>query len=203
MIYQLPQAITRIINNFERLPGIGPKSATRLAYYLMSYPQKELEEFATSIMNLKSSIKLCSQCHLISETPLCNICNSSERDPQTILVVEQPLDVISFERIGEYNGHYHVLHGVIAPLRHIGPDEIMIDSLLKRITKLKDSEIILAMNNTLEGETTALYIVRAIKNMTGCNVKVTRLAKGLPVGGEVEFADEITLKRSLENRISL
>lgn len=189
----LPKAVSRLAESFQRLPGIGPKTATRLTFYLLHVPQDELDQFAKNLTNLKANTVLCSLCKNIAEADPCDICKNPSRDPQIICVVEQPTDVLSIERTGKYNGVYHVLHGAIDPLNNIGPDELYIDDLLKR----KAKEIILATNPNMEGEATAMYIAKRIKN-----IKVTRLAHGLPVGADIEYADEVTLSRALEGRQS-
>jgi len=204
----IPKPIKNLIDSFERLPGIGPKSAQRLTFYLLHVPQEMLEQFASSLVNLKKGTVLCSICNNVSEVDPCPICSSQNRDHSTVCVIEQPLDVLAFDRNGRYNGIYHVLHGAISPLNNIGPDEIKIAEL---ITRLRSSsygevkEIILATNSNMEGEATAMYVAKEIAN---CkiqienlkNLKVTRLAHGLPVGGDVEYADDVTLQRALEGR---
>jgi recombination protein RecR len=193
----LPKAVSRVIEAFERLPGIGPKTATRLAFYLLHVPQEELDQFSTSIAGLKKDTVLCSVCKNVAESDPCTICGST-RDHRMICVVEQPTDVLSIERTGHYAGVYHVLHGVIDPLNNIGPDELYIADLLKR-TKSHVKEVILAMNPNMEGEATAMYITKQVKAVNG-KIKVTRLAHGLPIGADIEYADEVTLRRALEGR---
>lgn len=193
----LPKAVSRLIESFEKLPGIGPKSAQRLAFYLLHVPQDELSAFAGNLQQLKTNTVLCSVCKNVAEVDPCSICANPSRDQSMVCVVEQPTDVLSIERTGKYKGVYHVLHGAIDPLNNIGPDEIYISDLLKRS---KDaSEIILATNPSMEGEATAMYITKQLReqNFGG---KVTRLAHGLPVGADIEYADEITLTRALEGR---
>lgn len=200
----LAKAITDVMESFERLPGIGPKSSARLAYYLLCLPQNELDKFAKAVSELKIKTTLCSICFGITDTDPCEICGDKTRQENLILVVEQPLDVLAFERGGGFPGLYHVLHGTIAPLKHIGPEDLKIEELMKRIKKLENVEIILAMNNNLEGETTAMYLSRNLKfpEREG-QVTISRLAKGIPMGGEIEFADEITLRRALEGRTAV
>lgn len=198
----LAKPIRRLIEAFERLPGIGPKTAARLTFYLLHVPQHELDEFAQALVRLKRETVLCSICHDVTATDPCQICSDRARDKGVVCVVEQSLDVLALEKSGTYKGVYHVLHGVISPLNNIGPEEIFIQSLMDRI---KDGawpvkEIILATNPNMEGEATALYLKNEIKNMVGSGVKVTRLAHGLPVGGDLEYADEVTLSRALEGR---
>lgn len=197
----LPKALSRVIESFERLPGIGPKSATRLAFYLLHVPKEELEQFAANLTGLKANTVLCSVCKNVAEKDPCEICASSQRDKDMICVVEQPTDVLSIERTGKYKGVYHVLHGAIDPLNNIGPDEIYIDDLLKRVVNLNSqgAEIILATNPTMEGEATAMYVTKQLKTKNE-ELKITRLAHGLPVGADIEYADEVTLTRALEGR---
>lgn len=215
----LPKAVSKLIESFERLPGIGPKSAQRLAFYLLHVPQEELDRFAHAVQGLKSNTVLCATCKNVSESDPCPICESQTRDRSVICVVEQPTDVLSFERTGTYQGLYHVLHGSIDPLNGIGPDEIFIGQLLKRIKneELSTKEVILAMNPNMEGEATAMYIQKQIDKLTAeqltkrqsdqstiinqqSSIRVTRLAHGLPMGADIEYADEVTLRRALEGR---
>ncbi|OGG23755.1 recombination protein RecR [Candidatus Gottesmanbacteria bacterium RIFCSPLOWO2_01_FULL_43_11b] len=190
----LPKALSKLIESFEKLPGIGPKTAQRLAFYLLHVPQEDLDDFSKSLINLKSNTVLCSVCKNVSEADPCDICKNPTRDKKMICVVEQPTDVLSIERTRKYHGVYHVLHGAIDPLNNIGPDELYIDDLLKRTC----SEIILATNPTMEGEATAMYINKQLT--TNNKLKITRLAHGLPVGADIEYADEVTLTRALEGR---
>lgn len=196
----LPKAVSKVIESFQRLPGVGPKTATRLAFYLLHVPQDELDSFANNLAGLKTNTVLCSVCKNVSESDPCGICSSSTRDKSLICVVESPTDVLSIERTGKYQGMYHVLHGAIDPLNNIGPDELFIDDLLKRLkTPKQPRELILATNPNMEGEATAMYITKQVKNQNA-NVKITRLAHGLPVGADIEYADEVTLTRALEGR---
>lgn len=197
----LPKAVSRIVESFERLPGIGPKTATRLAFYLLHLPEEELHQFSQNIENLKANTVLCSVCKNVAERDPCPICSDPGRDHTTICVVEQPTDILSLEKTGSYRGMYHVLHGAIDPLNNIGPDEIYIADLLKRMTGGGDrvSEVILATNPNMEGEATAMYITKQLKDRNA-KCKVTRLAHGLPVGADIEYADEVTLTRALEGR---
>jgi recombination protein RecR len=192
---RVARAVTNLVEAFERLPGIGPKTAQRLTYYLLHVPQVELERFGSALTNLKANTKECSNCHNISETDPCDICADPSRDATVICVVEQPLDILALERGGGYNGLYHVLHGVIDPLHNIGPDEIKINELLSRSA----NEIILALNLNMEGEATCMYINKQLKTQNS-NIKITRLAHGLPMGADIEYADEVTLNRALEGR---
>lgn len=198
---RVARALNNLIEAFERLPGVGPKTAQRLAYYLLHVPQTELDKFASALTNLKTGTKECSVCHNISETDPCDICSDSNRDQGLICVVEQPLDVLALERGNGYRGVYHVLHGIIDPLRNIGPDEIKVGELISRIQDLQSniSEIILALNPNMEGEATCMYIKKQISQLQQ-PVTVTRLAHGLPIGAAIEYADEITLSRALEGR---
>lgn len=193
--------LSSLIEQFEKLPGIGSKTAQRLAYYILKMPEAEAQKFADSIMLAKKNIQHCNICCNLTDKQTCSICNSISRDKSLICVVEDPRDVIAIDRTGEYNGTYHVLHGAISPLSGIGPDEIHIKELLKRIdNSTKDNpikEIILATNPTVEGEATSMYISRLINPL---GIKVTRLAYGIPVGGDLEYSDEITISRALEGR---
>ena len=189
----MARAITSLIEAFERLPGIGPKSAARLTYYLLHVPQGELDKFAGAISDLKKNTKECSVCHNVSESDPCDVCGDRDRDRGIICVVEQPLDVLAIERGDGYRGVYHVLHGVIDPLHNIGPDEIRIKELVERSKGAR--EIILALNPNMEGEATCLYIKRLLRD-----VKVTRLAHGLPIGADIEYADDRTLAHAMEGR---
>jgi recombination protein RecR len=194
----LPKALTKLVESFERLPGVGPKTAQRLAFYLLHVPQHELDTFAANLTQLKTQTVLCSICKNVAEADPCPICASSSRNHTIICVVERPTDVLSIEKTGVFSGLYHVLHGAIDPLNNIGPDELYIDDLLKRVKHGKEtiSEIIIATNPNMEGEATAMYLHKQI----GKDVKVTRLAHGLPVGGDLEYADEVTLTRALDGR---
>lgn len=198
----LPKPVVQLIESFEKLPGIGPKTAQRLAFYLLHVPQEELDQFSQRLKSVKTSTVFCSVCKNIAESDPCAVCSEDGRDHGMICVVESPTDVLSIERTGKYFGVYHVLHGAIDPLNNIGPDEIYIADLLAR-AKGGIVEIILATNPNMEGEATAMYITKQLKSnppVGGANVKITRLAHGLPVGGDVEYADEVTLTRALEGR---
>ena len=196
----LPRAVSKVIESFQKLPGIGPKSAQRLAFYLLHVPQSDLEQFAANLIGLKKNTVLCSMCKNVSEENPCSICLNADRNQSMICVVEQPTDVLSIERTGMYKGLYHVLHGVIDPLNNIGPDEIYIDDLAKRIQKNNSGieEIIIATNPNMEGEATALYIQKFLSG--GGTIKFTRLARGLPTGGDIEYADDVTLGRAITGR---
>lgn len=201
---KIPKPLLRLIESFQKLPGIGPKTAQRLTYYLLHVPQAELDSFAKALSQLKKSTTLCSICRNVSETNPCPICDEDRRDEQTILVVEQPLDILAFERTRKYMGRYHVLHGSISPLENIGPDELYIDDLLKRTKEDEDiKEIIIATNPTMEGEATAMYISKKLKAQIADGrrrLKITRLGMGVPTGADLEYADETTLERAIEGR---
>ncbi len=188
--------ITKLIEELSKLPGIGRKSAQRLAFHILDMKGNDVVELAKAIVNAKKHTKHCQTCGNLTEADLCNICSSLKRDQSTICVVEDARDIVAMERTKEYNGVYHVLHGTISPLDGIGPDEINIKSLISRLSD-DISEVILATNPTIEGEATAVYISRLIKPM---GIKVTRIAHGIPVGGDIEYADEVTLMRAMEGR---
>lgn len=192
----IPKVVRDLIEAFERLPGIGPKTAQRLTYYLLHAPKEEAESLAKSALDLKEKTVLCSICFNISETDPCEIETDPGRDKTIVAVVEDPLDVLALER-ANFKGIYHVLHGAISPLENIGPEELHIRELLPRLKDGTVKEIILATNPTMEGEATAMYIDRLIRPL---GIKVTRIARGLPVGGDLEYADETTLTRALEGR---
>ncbi len=195
---KIPKSIQNVLESFEKLPGIGPKSAQRLTFYLLHVPQEQLETFAASLQNLKKGTVMCSVCFTVAETNPCDICSNPQRDKSTICVIEQPLDVLALEKSNTYHGTYHVLHGKIDPLNNIGPDEIYITPLINRVKANSEiKEIIIATNPTMEGEATAMYISKQLKD---ASVKVTRIGRGLPVGADLEYADDITLQRALEGR---
>ena len=186
-----------LTEKFAKLPGIGMKTAQRLAYFVMSMEENEAVEFAEAIVNAKRTVHNCSCCHNLTEREICPICSDDERDKSVICVVESPKDVTAFERTREYNGTYHVLHGLLSPMDGITPDNLRIRELIARISDGSVSEVIMATNPTVEGDATALYIANLLKPL---GVKVSRLAFGLPVGGILEYADEVTLFKALENR---
>lgn len=192
-----PAALERLTEQFAKLPGIGGKTAQRLAFHLLSMPETDAQEFADAIMEAKKSVHLCPCCQNLTDRDLCPICDDDGRDHGLICVVADPKDVIAMERAREFSGVYHVLHGVISPLNHIGPDDICIRQLLDRIGKGGVREVIMATNPDTEGEATAMYISRLLRPM---EVRVTRLAYGIPVGSQLEYADEVTLLRALEGR---
>ena len=193
----LPPPVERRIDAFSSLPGIGPKTASRLACYLLRAPEKDALELAEALQDLKARIILCSRCFNISEAPLCTICADPARDDSILCVVEEPLDIVALERTHEYRGRYHVLHGSISPVEGIGPEDLKIEPLMERLRQGEVQEVILATNPNLEGEVTADYIARQVMSL---GIRVTRLARGLPVGGDLEYADEITLSRALQGR---
>ena len=192
--------LTKLIEQFERLPGIGKKSAQRLALYVLDLPKPEAEAFANAIIEAKEKISKCRICCNLTDEELCPICSNAARDKSTICVVAEPKDVIALERTHEFNAVYHVLHGCISPMDGIGPEQLCVKELLARINAGGVSEVIMATNPTVEGEATAMYLSRLIKPL---GVKVTRLAYGIPVGGDLEYADEVTLKRALDGRSEL
>ena len=211
---KIPRPILNLIEYFERLPGIGPKTAQRLTFHLLHFPQEDLERFGETLVELKTKTKFCNICKNVTENDTCSVCNDPTRNKRQIAVVAGPLDTIALDKAG-FKGTYHVLHGIIDPLNNMGPEEIFIKELLERITKLDSDvsfenvedgggsiEIILATNNSMEGESTAMYISKMVreKGFSEEKVKMTRLARGLPVGGDIEYADDITLSRALEGR---
>ena len=195
-----PAPLEKLVEQFARLPGIGGKSAQRLAFHVLELPMEEAQEFADAIVAAKKSVTLCPVCQNLTEGGLCPICASPRRDGSTICVVADSRDVVAIERSREFNGHYHVLHGVLSPMNHVGPDDLHIKSLVDRVAAGDVQEVIMATNPDTEGEATALYISRLIKPF---GVKVTRLAYGIPVGGHLEFADDATLMRALAGRQEL
>ena len=191
------QPASRLIEEFHKLPGIGPKTAQRLTYYLIRMPDKEARALAEAILAVKDKIVLCSTCQNITDSDPCLICRSDRRDRTQICVVAEPLDILPLERTGGYKGLYHVLHGVISPADGIGPDDLKMKELLGRLKDGSVTEVILATNPNLEGEATAMYLHKLISPL---GIKITRLARGLPFGADLEYADEVTLTRALENR---
>ncbi len=190
-------SLARLIEQFERMPGIGHKSAQRLAFHVLNMKQSEAEAFSKAILDAHSKIKKCKVCCNLAEDELCPICKNNARDKSLVCVVEDPRDVLAFERTHEFSGTYHVLHGVISPMNGVGPEDITIKELLARIGDGEITEVIMATNPTVEGEATAMYISRLLKPM---GITVSRLAYGVPVGAELEYADEVTLTRALEGR---
>lgn len=196
---QLPDSLQNLINLLEQLPSIGPKTAARLTFYLWQTPEHYIEKFAQALLDLKNETEECSQCFNLDETDPCTICADKTRDSSLICVVERPLDIVAFEKIGDYQGIYHVLGGVINPVEHIGPEELHISELFDRIKNDGVEEIIMATNPTMEGEATAMYVARKIKER-GLQVKLTRLGQGLPTGADLDYADAWTLKQAWQNR---
>jgi recombination protein RecR len=194
------EPIARLIEEFNKLPGIGPKSAQRLTYHLLQAPAEKAEELAKAILAIKQNLSLCSTCFNITDVIPCNICSDSERDHSKICVVEEPADILPLERTRKFNGLYHILHGVISPADGIGPDELKVSELLLRVKAGGVTEVILATNPNTEGEATAMYLNEILLPL---NIRVTRLARGLPYGGDLEYADDITLSRALEGRQQL
>jgi recombination protein RecR len=195
-----PASFENLIDGFASLPGIGRKSAQRLAFHILSLPAEEAEKFAQTVLEAKRSVHTCPVCQNLTDEEQCSICSSPKRDHSTICVVAQPRDVLSFERSREYQGVYHVLGGAISPMMGIGPDDIRLKELVMRLSKEDIKEVIIATNSSLEGETTAMYLGKLIKP-TG--IRVTRIASGVPVGGDLEYIDEVTLLRALEGRTEL
>lgn len=191
--------ISKLIQQFSRLPGIGPKSAQRLAFHLIHMPDDQVRELADTIVKAKENVRYCSVCCTLTDQEICPICASKERDHKTIMVVETPRDLAAYEKTGKYDGVYHVLHGAISPMLGIGPGDIKLKELMER---LRDdvNEVIIATNSSLEGETTAMYISKLIKPV---GIKVSRIASGVPVGGDLEYIDEVTLLRALEGRTEI
>jgi len=192
-----PAALEKLVEQFARLPGIGSKSAQRLAFFVLSLPEGEAKAFADAIVDAKRTVTCCPVCRNLTDGGLCPICSSPKRDEHVICVVADPRDVVAIERAREYNGRYHVLHGVISPMNHVGPDDLEIKSLLDRVAQGGVEEVIMATNPDTEGEATAMYLARLLRPF---GVRVTRLAYGIPVGGHLEFADDATLMRALEGR---
>lgn len=202
---KLPKALGNLIESFEKLPGIGPKSAQRLAFHILRLPENQIEEFAENLVQVKKRIGFCEICRNLDENSPCFICSDSGRNNSLIMVITSPLDVFAFEKVG-FKGVYHVLHGNIDPLNNIGPDELLLFKLINRIKKLSEEndkvEIILSTSTSLEGESTAMYISKLVREMAGdsSGIKISRIARGIPVGGDIEYADDITLSRALDGR---
>ena len=191
--------ISRLIEQFSRLPGIGPKSAQRLAFHLIHMPKEQVRELADSMIEARENVRYCKICYTLTDQEVCPICGNEKRDHKTIMVVESTRDLAAYEKTGKYNGVYHVLHGAISPMLGIGPGDIKLKELIERLSQDVD-EVIIATNSSLEGETTAMYISKLIKP---AGIKVTRIASGVPVGGDLEYIDEVTLLRALEGRVIL
>lgn len=190
-------SLNELAAQFERLPGIGKKTALRLSYFILEQPPERAKRFAEALVNAREKIHFCETCQALTDQDKCSICADENRDRSVICVVENPKDIMAFERTREYKGHYHVLHGAISPLDGIGPDKLKIKELMSRLADGTVTEVIMATNPTVEGEATASYISRLLKPM---GIKISRLAYGIPVGGELEYADEVTLSRALDGR---
>ncbi|PIU72926.1 recombination protein RecR [Candidatus Shapirobacteria bacterium CG06_land_8_20_14_3_00_40_12] len=197
---KLPKALSRLVELLQRLPGVGPKSAARLVFYLLRTPREFNNDLALAISDLKEKVKICQICFGVSEEEKCAVCSDKNRDRSQLCVVERADDVLSFEAIGGYRGVYHVLGGVINPLDHVGPEDIKIVELLDKVRGEQIQEIIIATNLTMEGEATALYIKKKIENLNFGNLKITRIGSGLPMGADLGFADLATLEKALEGR---
>lgn len=201
---RIPKALQDLTESFQRLPGVGPKTAQRLSFYLLHVPQTELDNFAESLTNLKKMTILCSVCKNVSEGDPCQICLDKNRDQSTIMIVEQPIDIFAIEKTNRFKGLYHVLHGSINPLDNIGPDEIFIDSLFDRLKSSNGKglvkEIIIATNPTMEGDATAMYLSKRLQNSKIKNLTISRLGMGVPTGADLEYADETTLREAIEGR---
>ncbi len=189
--------VENLIEQFQKLPGIGRKTAQRLAFFVLSLPEEEAQGFANAIINAKKTVKFCSVCQNLTDTEICSLCSDNARDKETVCVVSDPKDVAAIEKTREYNGLYHVLHGCISPMNGVGPDDVRIKELIARVASGEIKEVIMATNPDTEGEATAMYISRLLKPF---GVRSTRLAYGIPVGGHLEFADEMTLTRAIEGR---
>ena len=195
-----PEPISKLIDSFMKLPGIGPKTAARLAFFVLTMKEDTVSSFAKALIDAKRNLMYCSQCGHITDIDPCHICQDQQRDPSMICVVQDPKDVIAMEKMRDYNGLYHVLHGAISPMDGVGPEDINVASLLTRLHDERVQELILATNPTIEGEATAMYISRLVKPS---GIRTTRIAHGLPVGGDLEYADEVTLSKALEGRREL
>ncbi|WP_126424648.1 recombination mediator RecR [Brevibacillus marinus] len=195
-----PEPVSKLIEGFMKLPGIGPKTAGRLAFFVLGMKEEDVLDLAKALVNAKRQLSYCSVCNNITDVDPCHICRDKQRDRSVICVVQEPKDVVAMEKTREYEGYYHVLHGAISPMDGIGPEDIKIPSLLKRLEDEQVKEVILATNPNIEGEATAMYISRLVKPF---GIRVTRIAHGLPVGGDLEYADEVTLAKALEGRRDL
>ncbi|MBD0381928.1 recombination mediator RecR [Paenibacillus sedimenti] len=195
-----PEPIAKLIDAFSRLPGVGPKTAGRLAFHVLRMKEEDVTDFAKALVNVKRNLHYCSVCCNITDIDPCRICQDKSRDGSVICVVQEPKDLVALERTKEFEGYYHVLHGAISPMEGIGPDQIHIAELLKRLSDEKVQELILATNPNIEGEATAMYLSRLVKSF---GLRVTRIAHGLPVGGDLEYADEVTLTKAMEGRREL
>ena len=193
-------AVQRLISEFKKLPGIGSKSAQRLVFHLIRKSEEDCQKLAEALTQLKSSLRMCSICNNIGATDPCRICSSSSRDASVLCIVEEPSNILSIEKTGIYKGYYHVIHGAISPIDGIGPDDLKLNNLVERLKDGRIEEVIVATNPTSEGEVTALYISKLIKPL---NIKITRIASGVPVGGDLEYVDSVTLSRALSGRQAL
>ncbi len=189
--------MARLIDEFKRLPGIGQKSAQRIAFHILRSPREETARLAQALLDVKDRVQLCAQCHNIADAELCPICSDSKRNQKVLCVVEEPRNILVIEKTRQFNGVYHVLHGSLSPLRGIGPDQLQVKSLLERLGKDAIEEIILATSPTAEGEATAVYLARLLKPL---GVRVTRIGMGLPVGSDLDYVDEVTMQKSMEGR---
>jgi len=192
-----PDSLLKLIKNLSKLPGIGEKTAERLAMHILRASRKEAEQLSHSIIEIKEKVKLCSMCFALSDTDVCNICSDPGRTPSILCVVEQPADMVAIEKSGSFKGLYHILEGALSPMDGIGPDDIRIKELIMRIARDKIKEVVLATSTNIEGETTAGYIAEQLKNHP---VKVTRIASGVPIGGDLKYVDQVTLKKAMETR---
>src|SRR5712692_7515209 len=193
----LTEPMARLIDEFKRLPGIGVKSAQRIAFHILRSPREETERLAQALLDVKDRVRLCAQCHNIADSELCPICSDSKRNQKVLCVVEEPRNILVIEKTRQFNGLYHVLHGSLSPLRGVGPDQLQVKSLLERMANGATEEIILATSPTAEGEATAVYLARLIKPL---GVRVTRIGMGLPVGSDLDYVDEVTMQKSMEGR---
>jgi len=194
------KSVENLINEFRKLPGIGPKSAKRIVFFLLKLSHSDIVKFSKNLIEMKEKVKFCSQCYSLTEEDICHICRDQSRDRKKICIVEEVSDVIIVEKTGEYKGLYHVLGGLLSPIENVGPDEIRVPRLLERVKANKIEEVIIAVNPTVEGESTAMYLKKILAPL---GVKVTKLASGLPVGGDLEYADEVTIGRAISDRREL
>lgn len=192
--------INKLIEQLSRLPGIGAKSAQRLAFHILNMPKDQVEQLSASIVNAKANVQYCKNCYTLTDQEICPICNNPRRNRKIIMVVENTRDLAAYEKTGKYDGVYHVLHGAISPMLGIGPDDIKLKELMQRLSQDDIEEVIIATNSSLEGETTAMYISKLVKPS---GIRVSRIASGVPVGGDLEYIDEVTLLRALEGRVEL
>ncbi len=194
------KSVENLINEFRKLPGIGPKSAKRIVFFLLKLSHSDIVKFSRNLIEMKEKVKFCSQCYSLTEEDICHICRDQSRDRKKICIVEEVSDVIIIEKTGEYKGLYHIIGGLLSPIENVGPDEIRVPRLLERVKASNIEEVIIALNPTVEGESTAMYLK---KILTPFGAKVTKLASGLPVGGDLEYADEITIGRAISDRREL